>query len=395
MKIKNKKTILSIVILSLIPYFSQAIDWDSWLSTADSWKNWALGTNNASETKKEEDPKKDKEELEEHIDLDKEIAEEKPVDFYDTLGIKFFADKLLIGTDATLKNHLYTLFHKKQKKAAISYFVSLERKNHDLAISILESLAPDNRLSILLDSPPAFIAKILVDMRKTDFKGKTLSHWGTYKLQSEYFGLKTVDQAEIKGESVTLQYITFLIYHNSKDKQDLFQRAVALAKILSTIKNDDLASLLVYTNEEATVKLGKQHKSCFGAVKSKGYCDEETVILLPVDFIANMLNFMHKAKMISNKDLVDVLEAEFPINQERFQAILNKIDKTIMQEIILNFSEEVHSFLPDDIILYAMPTFEEDTVLKLTAEASSPNKTIIANSKIEEFDASSSEQVDL
>lgn len=365
MKIKNKKTIISIMILSLIPFFSHAIDWDYW---TDTWKSWTFQTKNTSDEKTNQ--KTEDDEPEEHIDLDKEeIAKDDPkVDFYDTLGIKLFPLKHLIGSDETLQKHLNTLFKNKREKGAVSYFISLERKNHDLAISILESLAPDNRLTLLLQCPPAFIAKILVDMRTVDFKGKTLSHWGIYNLQSEYFGSKIVDHAEIKGESVTLQYIVFLLFHNIKTKEEAGHRASALAKILSCIDSENLPSMLIYTNKEASAKLGQKHKSCFGAVKSKGYCDEVTVILLPVDFISNLLNFMHKNNMISNKDLVNVLEKEFEINQERFQAILNKIDKTIMQEVIFNFSEDVHSFLPDDIILSAIPSFEEDNVLKITAD---------------------------
>lgn len=81
--------------------------------------------------------------------------------------------------------------------------------------------------------------------------------------------------------------------------------------------------------------MGSQHKSCFGAVKSKGHCDEETIIFLPVDFISGLLNFMYKNKLISGKDLVTVLEAEFSINKERFQALVKQIDTTMLCQEIL------------------------------------------------------------
>lgn len=369
MKNKSIKTLLTVILLSLLPFFSYG-DWNDWINV-DSWKNWGAKKLGLSSPTNEQDDSPEEKQYEAQNPEDKEIAqadnETKKVDFYDTLGIKFFADKYLIGTDATLKKHLNTLFQNKQKKAAISYFISLERKNHDLAISILEDLAPNNRLTLLLDSPPAFIAKLFVDMRSKDFKGKTLSHWGTFTLESAYFGTKKVDHAEIKGESVTLQYITFILFHNNnKTKEEFALRAFALANILSHVASANLPSLLVYTDEEAAVKLGQKHKSCFGAVKSKGSCDEETIIQLPTDFIAGLLNFMHKQAIISNKDLVNVLEIQFSINQERFQAILKKIDPVVLQEIILNFSEDVHAFLPDDIILQALPVFDEEDVLKIT-----------------------------
>ncbi len=370
MKNKSVKTILSVILLSFIPFFSHA-NWDDWMNI-DSWKSWGsqkLGyTSKTNESDSSEIEDKNTEDAEDKNE--KEVANEdnktKEINLYDSLGIKFFAEKYLIGSDATLKKHLNTLFQNKQKKAAISYFISLERKNHDLAISILEDLDPNNRLTILLDAPGAFIAKIFVDMRSKDFKGKTLSHWGTFTLQSEYFGTKKVDHAEIKGESVTLQYITFILFHNSKTKEEFAHRAFAIANILSHVTSADLPSLLIYTDEEAAVKLGNKHKSCFGAVKSKGYCEEETIIHLPSDFIAGLLNFMHIKNMITNKDLVAVLETEFKVNQDRFQAILKMIDKSVLQEIVFNFSEEVHAFLPDDIILHAIPSFEEETVLKIT-----------------------------
>lgn len=386
MKINCKKTILSIIALSLIPHLSQAFDWNDWVST-DSWKNWAFGTKkNASETKDTQNKAKDESE-DEVIDLDapkvaKEETQEPKVDFYDTLGIKFFPEQYLLGTDATLKKHLTTLFEKKQHRSAVSYFISVERKNHALAISMLESMNPAHRLIILLDSPAKFIAKILVDIRNQDFKGKTLSHWGTYELQSEYFGKKTVDQAEIKGETVSLRYIVFLLSHNSRSKEDYATRAFHLAQILSHASANDLASLLVYTREEATVKMGQQHNSCFGAVKSKGYCDEETVIYLPTEFVGQLLNFMHTNKMISNQDLVTILETEFKANQDRFQAILKKIDIKVLQEIIFNFSDEIHPFLPDDIILNAIPSLEDsEPVLSITNGVNKSTNVIPASNE--------------
>lgn len=369
MKNYSKKTILSILLLSLIPFCAQAIDWNSWLSK-DDWVDWAVTGLNKLRTPKPAESE-DQDNGEEFIDLDtKNVAQEdnttKENDFYASLGIKFFPEKYLVGSDATLKKQLNTLFQNKKNKGAVAYFISIERKNHNLAISILEELPANNRLTILLESPSAFIAKLLVDMRKKDFVGKTLYHWGKFKLESQYFGSKEVDNAEIKGESITLQYITFLLLHNTKTQEDFKLRAYTIADIFSKVASEDLPSLLVYTNEEAAVKLGKKHKSCFGAVKSKGYCDEETIIQLPADFVAKLLNGMHKNNMITNQDLVNILETEFKINQDRFQTILSMIDKAILQEIILNFSEEVHAFLPDDVILQAIPHLEEDKTLKIS-----------------------------
>lgn len=383
--------ILAAVALASIPYTTQA-GWDDWLN-GDSWKQWAKQKAEAvvdalsdDKASKSDDTKKDDEFEIEHIDLDakKEVVKdtsEPKVDFYDTLGIKYFPAQYLAGNEATLKKYLNTLFKDKKHRQAVAYFISLERKNHAAAISLLESMPDDQRLVLLLESPAAFTAKILVEMRNIDFKGKTLSHWGPFELQSEYYGRKKVAKAEIKGESVSLRYIMFLLTFNTNTQEEFAHRAYALAQILSNVSESDLSSLLVYSHDEVLVKMGQKHESCFGAVKTKGYCDEETPVYLPEDFVGPLLNFMHSHNMISKQAIVKVLEAEFYTNIHRFNAILKGIDIKVIQDVALNFSEEIIAFLPDEVILGAMPAYEEvDNSLRITDGKN--NKTVINNNTV-------------
>lgn len=380
MSTKYCKMILSVAMMGIVPHLSQG-DWagfqKDWL-TQDSWKKWgkqnaeALVNLFSDEDVSKTENTKENDELEQPIvglNEKKEFVNEttkSKENFYDTLGIKYFPEQYLVGSEITLKKYLNTLLKDKKNRQAVAYFISLERKNHAAAISILESIDPAHRLVILLESPAKFVAKILVQMRNVDFKGKTLSHWGPYELQSEYFGRKDVHNAEIKGESVSLRYIDFIIKHETKSKKEFFDRAFSLANILSHVGGTDLASLLVYSHEEVLVKMGKKHESCFGAVKSKGFCDEETAIYLPEDFVGQLLNFMHNRSMISKQDIVNVLEAEFKINRNRFDAILKGINIKVIQDIALNFPEEIIACLPDEVILGAMPSYEnQDSSLKI------------------------------
>lgn len=374
MNIKYRNLVLLVAVFVLFPYVSRA-DWN-WndLVRPDAWRKWAqqyiqkagkglmdYGASTSEDAKTNDEPE------EVFIELDeKKVAADtfhSNPDFYDNLGIKFFPEQYLVGGEPTFRKYLNTLFEAKKNRQAVAYFISLERKNHAAAISILESMAPEQRLIILLDSPAVFIAKILVQMRKFDFKGKTLSHWGPYELHSQYFGRKAVSNAEIKGESVSLRYLMFLLTYNAKTQEEFGSRAFSLAKILGHVTGNDLSSLLVYSREEVIVKLGEKHESCFGAVKTKGYCGEETAIYLPESFVGSLLSFMHDQKMISKKDIVNVLEAEFKINSERFNRILKAIDIKVIQDVAFNFSEEIIALLPDEAILEAMPDNDDDHIL--------------------------------
>ncbi len=371
MNIKYRNVILMLAVMVLFPHMGKAfMSWDD-LPSADTFKKLLqqaaktvgdtlihYSDSTPKDTATNDEPE------EESIELDeKKVAKDttKPkIDFYDTLDIKFFPEKYLVGDEATFKKYLNTLFEAKKNRQAVAYFISLERKNHAAAISILESMAPEQRLIILLNSPAVFIAKILVQMRNVDFKGKVLSHWGPYELHSQYFGRRIVSDAEIKGESVSLRYMMFILTHNVKTEEEFGNRTFSLAKILSHVTGDDLFSLLVYSHEEVLVKLGEKHESCFGAVKTKGYCDEETAIYLPENFVGPFLNFMHNQKMVSKKDIVNVLEAEFKINRDRCNGILKGIDINVIRDVDLNLSEGITAGLPGKAILDEMPDDDDD-----------------------------------
>lgn len=373
--------------------------WD-WLS-GDSWKKWGIktakgikerfeqldsydaeGNIKVQEGKVEnvEAPVASNDQSEKSDKFDKlevKLGEEgdKSVDFYDSLGIEYSPNQYLVGSEAVLKKHLKSFFDARKTANGIAYFISVERKRHDAAISLLESMTHEQRLAILLESPAAFIAKVFVDMRNKDFKGKTLMHWGPYELQSEYFGKKIVENAEIKGESMSLRYMTFLLNYKVTSKEEAGNRAFRLAEILSCVTGEDLVSLLVYSREEVVVKMGSKHESCFGAVKNKGYCDEETAIYLPYEFMGNLLNFMYQKQMISKQDLVAVIEAEFKLDSDRVGLILGKIDVSVLQEVSLNFSDEVTAILPDDVILSVMSDIYINDVIMIDDGSSNKNNS--------------------
>lgn len=384
---KYLKMILSVAVIGLIPpYISHASLTDM---LPDSWKQW-IDSFSKTETANKETPINT--EVTENQDGSSETQNdpEKPaepvVDFYSTLGIKLFPEKYLLGKESVLKKHLVSLFETNNNRKAVAFFVSLEKKRHDVALSILETLPAQHRLKLLLESPPAFIAKLFVGMRNIDFKGKTLSHWGPFELQSDYFGTMKVETGQIMGESISLRYISFLLSYNPQSKvqklsgKEFATRVVALAKILSFASGSDLSSLLVYSHEEVVVKLGLKHEDCYGDVQTKGSCEEETAIYLPEDFVGQFLNLMHNQKLITKKDLVSILEAEFKLSTKRFQLILKWIAPEVLQDVAYNFSEEIIAYLPDEIILGAMPT-DEDTYDELPAIDVGPTKVIIKDSK--------------
>lgn len=279
-------------------------------------------------------------------------TETKKIDFYESLGIELVPEIALTDPEPKLKATLIQLIEEGKYDDAVAYFVSIERKNHKTAISILETLDANYRHIILMESPEAFITKILLAMR-TDFKGKTLRHWGPFELKSAYFGKRIEQFAEIKGDSVSLRYILFFLYHNlpqqnlSTDEQHLaFERVAQLCRILSHATDESLVSLLVYTKEEASVKMGKEHKSCFGAVEKKGFCDEETPIYFPADLLGSLMTVMHQQNYISLKAIVSIIEKEFEIDSKRGKTILKDMKENIIQSITLNLSEEVLVHIP-------------------------------------------------
>lgn len=375
MKQIYKKSLLLIVTVSMVTHLSFG-GWEEW-PRVNAFKNWWNGEDaKPAEEQVQEIVKEevDKDDLEEFVDLNAESKEEEEefvepeVDFYETLGIKFFPEKFLEGKLETLKKRLNKLFEKGEDEAAITYFISLERKDHGQAIEILETLKPTYRLSIMLNADARFIAKILSEMRLVDFKGKTLTHWGGYELDSDYFGKKTVTTAEIKGESVSLRYIEFLMKYNVSSEEDYNSRGKRFAEILKHTTEESLVSLLVYKPEEAGVKLGNGHEKCFGAIKSKGYCDEETTIYLPAQFVGAMINEMHKHKMMTNRDIVAVLEAEFEVNTERFKAIIDATYEDVLSDIYMNLSGDIIEYLPEDLILNAVSSVTVDeSTLKIGA----------------------------
>lgn len=374
MSTKYCKVISLIVAMAITPVSSHALDLSDYIDT-DSWKSWGSSIKNKvtktfklwiEEDKENSEDKTSNENPKEDNNQDKD-AEETRVsmeDFYDNLDIKLVSEKLLKGGESTLKKSLISRLNAAEFDSAVAFFVSLEKKNHDVAISILDSIEPEYRLILLQQCPPAFIAKILVDMRNKDFKGKPyFRHWGPFTVHLKQKGTKDFENAEIKGDSISLRYINFLLSHKlgsgQKAIEEMKNRGEVLADIMSFLSGPDLASLLVYSPEEVFVRMGEKHELCYGDYLNKGICFEEVPVYLPEKFVGQFLSGLHRNRRITTQDINAILEAEFKVNPDRYKLILKHIPAEVVRDIALDFSEDMWLLLPEDVQHSATMAFEE------------------------------------